>query len=92
MGEMVIRTNNHPRLLMDVSELPEKWVKEYDSPEEGTFFKYGNQYYSLAEFMTTEGTSFVSKWDGMCGMTAFSCILIRLCEDRDYVVVAYCHS
>lgn len=98
--EPTIKTNNVPRLLLDACELTAKeradfdyldWSAIDDGSDSATFIRYRGVTYDLGEFMTTSGMpdfSPIKRWDGYHSDSFFSGILIKYCQDADYVIMA----
>lgn len=91
-----IRTNNKPRLLIDDYQLTPDERKEFDylnwqaieaGNDSATFFRYKGQLYDLGEFMRCPDTAWFKGWDGYYSDSAFSGVLVRYCQDTDYVVI-----
>jgi len=94
MSELRITTNNVPRLIKCGFELPESQREEFDylTDEEfecGNFVQYKGDFYWMGEFMKVKNhpNKEFSKWDGYHGQCAFWGILIKLCDDNDYVIM-----
>ena len=95
----ITRTNNVPRLLIDGFELTLEERAEFDyldwdDIEDGgnmaTFLRYRGRLYDLGEFQTTRRLpefSPLRQWDGYHADSFFSAIVVRYCDDPDYVVV-----
>lgn len=100
MSEVRIITNNQPRLLLYWDQLSEKeksefdWITESDcdnDPYEYNFFRYKDWVYCLSEFMRVDNIPEFAGWSGYHSDSFFSGILVRLCEDSDYIVCGwYC--
>ena len=88
-----IITNNQPREFIYGFELPKSKRKDFDymkTDEEfnnNQFVKYRGDYYDLNEFMRIENNSDLKDWDGYSSDTYFSGILIKFCDDNDYVIM-----
>lgn len=86
---MKIKTNNIPRQLLDWSQLTPNAQDGFhymNHPEEVDFFRYQGRFYSLAEAMVAP-YALQPYWDGVYNDTAFSGVVVKLCDDPDYVVV-----
>lgn len=100
MSEITIKTNNHPRPILDAYELEPKEREEFDyidwkEVEEGamptTFFRYKGEVYDLGEFMRLEHNMQESfnGWHGYQSDTFFSGTLIKYVEvDNEICVIA----
>ena len=88
-----IVTNNQPREIIYGFELPKSKRTDFDymkTDEEfnnNQFVKYRGDYYDLNEFMRIENNSDLKDWDGYSSDTYFSGILIKFCDDNDYVIM-----
>lgn len=91
-----IRTNNKPRLIIDDYQLTPDERKEFDyldwqaieaGNDSASFFRYKGQLYDLGEFMRCPDTAWFKGWDGYHSDSAFSGVLVRYCQDTDYVVI-----
>lgn len=97
--EITIRTNNVPRLVVDDYELTDKEQAEFDyidwdaikrGEDSATFVRYKNRLYDISEFQTTDPLpdfNPLRKWEGYLSDSFFSGIVIRFCQDMDYVIV-----
>ena len=98
--EVKIRTNNHPRDIIDAWALTDKERDQFDYYdwnailEEGTssakFFRYRGEMYDLGEVMTTSGMpefSPLKKWDGYQADTFFSGLVVKYVENFERVIV-----
>ena len=84
-------TNNQYREILTGYDIPEKYHSDFDymdDIDEGSFFKYRGQYYSLDEFMSG-GEGY---WDGFSHDTFFSAIVIKLSDCGDSVLVGRIYS
>ena len=72
-GKVTIIGNNHPILLSE----------DYEAPE---FYYKGNKYL-LSDFVITDKKGVFKDYDGVLSDTAFSGLLVRLCDDNDHVKV-----
>lgn len=86
---MTIKTNNVPRLILDSYELTAAECDEFDymdwtTLETARFVRFKGQIYDLAQFMVSP----LKPWDGYRSDSWFSGILVRYCEDADYVIMA----
>jgi len=96
---MKIITNNVPREVIYDYELSVKEQEEFDyldwaAIEDGSdgasFIRYKNELYDLSEFMSTRGLpefNPLRKWDGYHSDSFFSGIVLKWCDDPDYVIV-----
>ena len=83
---MEIITNNHERPLLDWFELTDKereWF-DWEGADEGSFFRYRGEAYSLGEFLATD----IPGWDGFHADSFFSGIAVKLSDDYEFVVAA----
>lgn len=93
-----IRTNNVPRFTIDAYELTPKEREDFDyldwpaieaGNDSRTFFRFKGHLYDLGE-ATRCGHAFgMPEWDGYYGETAWSGVLVRLCDDDRIVVGQY---
>ena len=89
---MKIKTNNQPRENLTWRQLTPAEQKEFDyfDPSQiGQFFKYKGNIYDISEAMRIEG---VGDWQGCYSETAFSGVLIKLCNNGDSVIVGSYYS
>lgn len=89
---MKIITNNKPRLLLYGYQLHNKWRKEFDYLNDDefdseAFISYRGNYYTLSDFMRCTTLSGLGAWFGYHSDSFFSSILVKLCEDSDYVIM-----
>jgi hypothetical protein len=99
---VTITTNNAPRLVIDGYQLTVEERAEFDyidwtgvdGTDSATFFRFRGDLYDLGEFSTTWGLSndaglpdHLAGWHGYMSTSAFSAILVRYCENTDYIVV-----
>jgi len=88
---MNIITNNQPRELLTLADLPESAAADFDYiTEEGAydarFFKYRGQYYDAHDMMPADFIG--SAWDCYAHWNAFAGVLVRFCNpDYDSVIV-----
>lgn len=100
MSEITVITNNAPRLIVDAYELSASERSEFDyldwaaierGEDSASFVRYKGVTYDLSgEFMTTSGLpefNPLTRWHGYHSDTFFSGVLVRYCEDTDYVVM-----
>lgn len=91
---MKVKTNNQHRPIIYGYELPPKARAEFDYYEsedelnEARFFKYKGQFWDIGQFIRQSGPS----WDGAYALTAFSWLLIKLVDNGNAVIVAYCYG
>ena len=105
MADIVIRTNNVPRDLVDAWELSPKeraefdyidWQAIEDGRDSATFFRYKGVLYDLGEFhlgrvQMARGDSPFASWDGYMSDSFFSGLVIRLVDDGERCIVGrYC--
>jgi hypothetical protein len=85
---MNIKTNHQWRNFLYWHELPEKAKKDLDyADQDGSFFKYKGNYYSLEDFVKT---THIIGWHGYVADSYFSGVLIRLSNDGEqYQVGTY---
>ena len=91
-----IVTNHMPRLLIDAYQLTEKERAEFDyldwqaidsGNDSVTFFRYKGRLYDLGEFMRIENNSELQGWHGYSSHGFFNGMLIKLCDDNNYIIV-----
>ena len=101
MTELTIKTNNQPRRLLFTCEFSEAerkqlrkqfdWMDDEEFYNNHSFFKYGNRYYNLSEFLTNTNPDGMFKgWHGICSDSYFSGTLVKLCGDDVIVGRYYC--
>jgi hypothetical protein len=97
----MIRTNNVPRPVIYGYELSEKeraeldyldWSNEMEGGFCSTFVRYKDWVYDLGDCMVIvdhqlPADSELKGWNGYWGESYFSAVLIKFCEDPDYVVM-----
>ena len=97
-NKLNIVTNNVPREIIYGFELPASKRKDFDYIESdedfnnNQFVKYLGHYYDVGEFMRIEKNSDLKDWDGYSSDSYFSGILIKFCEDNDYVIMGRYYS
>jgi hypothetical protein len=87
--------NNHEVKILSGYELTKKERAEFDyltdmKTDEGMFFRYKGNVYDIGGFMTTHdghNYPFSQYFDEYTNDTFFSGILIKYCEDNDYIKV-----
>ena len=82
---MDITTDHKWKNFRDSSEVPTKVLAEdythLDLESEGmNFMQYKGDWYHLSDFMKTEN---MEPWQGMLGMSAFSCLLLEISRDTE---------
>ena len=85
-------TNNQYREILTGYDIPEKYHSDFDYMDdinEGSFFKYRGQYYSLDNFMLA---SSLDNWDGIECDTFFSATVIKMSDCGDSVLVGRIYS
>lgn len=103
MSELTIVTNNVPREVINGWQLTADERAEFDYYDwdgddaeglEQSFFRYKGELHDLGEFMRWESGPDdhpFYQWDGYQSDSFFSGLLVRYCEDWEYVVVGrYC--
>lgn len=96
-------TNNVPRPLLDAWELTAAererfdyidWVAIEEGRDSASFFRYRGELYDLGEFTADFGImkgsglpAYLSEWHGYLSDSAFSAVVVRLCEGWESVVV-----
>ena len=94
---VAIKCNYKPRQIKYGYEMPERFKSDFDyiEPEEfdlHNFVEYKGQWHDLNEFIRLEnGFNGNKYWHGSVALSAFNGVLIHICEDTDYVVMAYTH-
>ena len=87
-----ISSSNRPTLLLDWNQLTEKershfdWMGE-DERDSSGFVRYLKSIYCPGQFERAEGELKESGWDGFETWTYFSGVVVKLCEDNDYVIM-----
>ena len=93
-----IITNNVPRLITDAYELTADERKEFDylnweaidnGRDSASFVRYKGELYDLGEFVAWDNPASPTRagWDAYRSDSFFSGLVVRYCEDHDYVVV-----
>ena len=92
-----IMTNNKPRQLICGYQLSDKQKKDFDyidsrEIDNHDFVIYKNNVYDVEEFTRVDDNSkHFKEWHGYSSDSFFSGVLIKYCEDNDYVVMGwYC--
>ena len=89
--ELLVITNNIPRPILCGYELTEKESADFDymdNIDEGSFFRYKGNVYSLDQFMLIDKhDTTLNRWDGIHADTFFSAILIRFSGCGEYLTV-----
>ena len=95
---MIIKCNNKPRPIMYGFELSDNKKLEFDylgdNINDNRFFVYKNEIYDINDFMRVcdlHNNPF-NGYHGYISESYFSGILIKLCEDSDYIIVARYYS
>lgn len=87
---ITIKTNNIPRPLLTLRELPAKAQKDFDDEcfEDDVFFEYKGVWHPLGDYMhigpEVEG---LRGWDGYSNDSFFSGTVVRFVSDGDEVIV-----
>lgn len=98
---LTVITNNVPRLILDACELSADERGEFDyldwgaidrGEDSASFLRYRGTLYDLGDFQYEGGLMKGSAhpfngWSGFISDTFFSGILVRICDDSDYVVM-----
>lgn len=96
MSKLQIISNNQPRFIISGFDLPKSAQKDFDylgeELEESFFVKYLDQYYYMGDFLKIDHTEDFKNWDGYISDTFFSGILIKFCEDGDFVIMGHYYS
>lgn len=98
MTDINVKTNNVPRPVIDAYELSAAERQEFDyfdwdAVERGelspTFFRFKGELYDLGEFMVWDNPASPTRghWDGYRSDSFFSGLVVRYCEDYEWVVV-----
>ena len=91
-----IKSNGRTRDLFYACEVSynqkEAFRKEFDWMDDeefymAMFFKYRGKFYALAEFVRTGGDLLAKGWQGMLNETAFSALVVKICDSHQSVVV-----
>ena len=90
---MNIITNSKPRPILYWQNLTKEEQKEFDytDKEDGSYFRYRNIVYTLADFLPAQHNKFKG-WDGYLSDSFFSAILVSFSDDNDYVIVGTAYS
>ena len=94
---MNIITNNRPRPLLALIDLPEKARAEFDYLTEDherfdlRFVQYKGVWYDVADSQSTRGLGFdqFKGWDGITSDSFFSGVLFKWANDYDVIVGRY---
>lgn len=99
-NKVTIKTNNVPRATIYGYELSEVERKDFDYLEEdalysNSFFRYKGQVYDLSEFLALNryknqcySEDVFGNWDGYMSDSFFSGILVKYCQDPEFIIVA----
>lgn len=90
MEKLTIKSNYHERELLTYEELTEKEKDEFDysMKEEDMYFRYKGNVYPMGDIMRLEKHNpFPDYWDGYCSESFFSGILVKVCDDTDWIIV-----
>jgi hypothetical protein len=105
MRDTKIYCNNIPRLIIDAYQLTAKERAEFDyldwqaidnGEDSADFFRYKGSLYHLGDVMYINpkelpSDSVLKGWDGYCGDSFFSGVLVRYTKDIEQVIVGrYC--
>lgn len=92
---MSIKTNNHARELLYLSDFNEKdqakiradydWMDKDDLELDYGFFRYRGMIFHLQDFARYSGDF----WDGCYGLNYFAAVLIKLSNDCDHIIVGF---
>lgn len=91
-----IKCNNVYRWTLDWHELTPAEQKELDyvdteeAQDDFRGFRYKGQIHDLAQFIRTDKDGEFEAWDGIHALSAFSCLLVKLADDKVLVAYAYC--
>lgn len=91
-SKLKIISNNTPREIIYGYDLPVSKQKDFDYIKDDEdynnhqFVKYLGHYYDIGEFMRIENSD-LNGWHGYTSETYFSGVLIKICEDNDYVIM-----
>lgn len=95
---MIIKCNNKPRPIIYGFELSDKQKVDFnylgENINENRFFMYKNEIYDINDFMRVcdlHNNPF-SGYHGYISESFFSGILIKLCDNSDYIIVARYYS
>ena len=93
---MEIITNNKPRPMLALWELPESVQKDFDYvlPDDGScrFVKYKGQWmdcFDMQSISREQGFNHFGGWHGIASDTFFSGVLVRFVNDNDVIVGRY---
>ena len=96
MNNTRIITNHHWRQFKYRDEVPQAVLDDqfdYQNPEDcyDGFIEYHGIWYHLGQFMRMESTAgkvATDEWDGACGESYFSAVLIKLSDDGEEYQIA----
>jgi len=78
---MPITTNNHIRDYLDISDVPESEIDEWNS-ECSLWVKYRGMYLALSDF----GYNPYSEWSATYGLTNTASIVLKPIESDQYII------
>lgn len=94
---MIIKTNNHPRPLYCLADLPKSAQAAFDYLEQGQehdyrLFQYRGEWCDFYEFEDVSlYRNIPSSWHGVQTESYFSAVLVRYLEQDDEIIVGYAH-
>ena len=94
MARLIIKTDNRWKNFKYAYEVPKRVLKRQfdwmDDPDDGTFLKYKNHWYSLSDFMRIDPGAYfaappreLSQWDGSVADGRLSGVLIKISPDGE---------
>ena len=99
MSDVTIISNNKPRLTLYWHDLTAKEQADHDyldsqeSQECASFVRYKGYAYNIGEFMrVAKDSDHMPGWHGYHSDSYFSGILLKLCDDSDYVIMGRYYS
>lgn len=94
MARLIIKTDNRWKNFKYAYEVPKRVLKRQfdwmDDPDDGTFLKYKNHWYSLSDFMRISAGAppELRKYDGSAADGFYSGVLIKISPDGEQYKIA----
>ena len=94
---MQIITNHHEREVVyhwELTDSERKWF-DWDGAEDCNYVRYKGNVVCISEFMSTRpsmwgpGIPSLAAWDGYQSDSFFSGLLVKYCDDTDFVVMGW---
>lgn len=91
MSDLIIVTNSIPRLIVSGYQLTDNQKEDFDYIEDidsHDFVLYKNCVYDIGEFVRIDSKSEnFNGWHAASANSWFTGVLIKLCDDNDYVIM-----